>query len=91
MTRSCCAAPLTGRGSFSGGCGNRISGPQGLERERNEAVYAASADRQALEEMEEYEREREAHRGTRRLVIRLGLSVVALLVVVGLLIWRLFT
>ena len=61
---------------------------QGLERERDEAVYAASADRQALEELEEeYERERAAHRQMRRLVVRLGVAVVVLLVVVGLLTW----
>ena len=64
---------------------------QALERERDEAVYAASADRQALDELEEkYEKEREARRRMRRLAIRLGLAVVLLLVVVGLLMWRLF-
>ncbi len=63
---------------------------QALERERDEAVYAASADRQALEEMEEeYEKERDARRGMRRLAVRLGLAVVVLLAVVGLLVWRL--
>ena len=63
---------------------------QGLERERDEAVHAASADRQALEEMEEkYEKERAARRRMRRLAVRLGLAVVVLLAVVGLLIWRL--
>ncbi len=65
---------------------------QGLERERHEAVYAASADRQALEEMEEeYENERAARRSMRRLAVRLGLAVVVLLAVVGLLTWQLFT
>ncbi len=65
---------------------------QALERERDEAVYAASADRQALEEMEEkYENERDARRGMKRLAVRLGLAVVVLLVVVGLLTWRLVT
>ena len=65
---------------------------QGLERERDEAVYAAAADRQALEEMEEkYEKERDARRRMRRLAVRLGLAVVVLLVVVGLLVWRLVT
>ena len=64
---------------------------QALERERDEAVYAASADRQAFEEMEEqYEKERDARRGMKRLAFRLGLVVVVLLVVVGLLTWRLF-
>ena len=63
---------------------------QALERERDEAVHAASADRQALEEMEEkYEKERAARRRMRRLAVRLGVAVVGLLVVVGLLIWRL--
>ena len=63
---------------------------QALERERDEAVYAASADRQALEEMEEkYEKEREARRGLRRLAIRLGLAAIVLLAVDGLLTWQL--
>ena len=63
---------------------------QALERERDEAVYAASADRQALEEIEEkYEKERDARRRMKRLAIRLGLAVVVLLVLVGLLTWRL--
>ena len=62
-----------------------------LERERDEARGAVSAGRQAYEEMEQaYQTERTARRGTRRLAIRLGLVVVALLVVVGLLTWRLF-
>ncbi len=61
---------------------------QALERERDEAVHAASADRQALEKMEEkYEKEQAARRRMRRLAIRLGLAVVVLLAVVGLLIW----
>ena len=63
---------------------------QALERERDEAVYAAAADRQALEVMEgKYERERVAQRRMRRLAVRLGLAVVVLLVVVGLLTWQL--
>ena len=65
---------------------------QRLERERDEAVYASAADRQALEEMEEeYEKEQAARRRTRRLAVRLGLAVVVLLAVVGLLTWRLVT
>ena len=61
---------------------------QALERERDEAVYAASADRRALEEMEEeYEKERDARRQIRRLAVRLGLAVFVLLAVVGLLVW----
>ena len=63
---------------------------QALERERDEAVYAASADRQAYEKMEEeYEKERAARRRMRRLAVRLGLAVIVLLAVVGLLVWRL--
>ena len=58
---------------------------------KRQTVYAATADRQALEEMEaEYEKERAARRRTRRLAVRLGLVVVVLLAVVGLLTWRLF-
>ena len=61
---------------------------QALERERDEAVYSAAADRQALEEMEEtYEKERAARIRMRRLAIRLGLAVVLLLVVIGVLVW----
>ncbi|MYB47818.1 MAG: hypothetical protein F4X72_00830 [Dehalococcoidia bacterium] len=61
---------------------------QALERERDEAVYSAAADRQALEEIEEsYEKERSARRRMRRLAIRLGLAVVLLLVVIGALLW----
>ena len=61
---------------------------QALERERDEAVYAAAADRQALAEMEEtYEKGRASHRRMRRLAVRLGLAVVLLLVVIGVLVW----
>ena len=61
---------------------------QALERERDEAVYSASADRRAHEELEEaYEKERAARRRMRRLAVRLGLAVVALLVVVVALVW----
>ena len=63
---------------------------QALERERDAAYTASSADRQALQEMEEkYEKERDARRKMRRVAGRLGLAVVVLLVVCGLLIWRL--
>ena len=63
---------------------------QALEREKDEAVYAAAADRQAYEEIEEkYEKERDARRRMRRLAVRLGLAVVVLLAVVGLLVWQL--
>ncbi len=61
-----------------------------LERERDEARESASASRQAYEELEEaYRKERAAHGRTRRLAVRLGLALVALLVVCGLLTWRL--
>ena len=62
-----------------------------MERERDEARGAVSASRQAYQEMKQaYQNEIAARRGTRWLAIRLGLAVVALLVVVGLLTWRLF-
>ena len=62
-----------------------------LERERDEAREAASSSRQAYEEMEEaYRKEWAAHRRTSRWAFRLGLAVVALLVICGLLTWRLF-
>ena len=61
-----------------------------LERERDEAKGAVSASRQAYAELEdEYRKDQAAHGGTRRLAFRLGLVVVILLVVVGLLTWRL--
>ena len=63
-----------------------------MERERDEAREAACAGRQAYEELEEeYRKERAAHGRTRRLAVRLGLAVVALLVICGLLTWRLLT
>ena len=61
-----------------------------LERERDEAKGAVSASRQGYAELEdEYRKDQAAHGGTRRLAFRLGLVVVILLVVVGLLTWRL--
>ena len=61
-----------------------------LERERDEARESASASRQAYEELEEaYRKELAVHGRTRRLTIRIGLAVVALLVICGLLTWRL--
>ena len=61
-----------------------------LERERDEARESASASRQAYEELEEaYRKERAAHGRTRRLAVSLGLVVGALLVICGLLTWRL--
>ena len=63
-----------------------------LERERDEAREAVSTSRKAYEEMEQaYQKELVAHGRTRGLAIRLGLAVVALLVVVGLLTWQLLT
>ena len=54
-------------------CGWRVR-----RRERDEAVYSASADQQALEELErKYEKERAARRRMRRLAVRLGLAVLA--------------
>ena len=61
-----------------------------LERERDEARESASTVRQAYEELEEaYRKQRAAHGGRRRLVFRLWLAVAVLLVVCGLLAWRL--
>ena len=55
-----------------------------LERERDEAREAASAGRQAYEELEEvYRKERVAHGRTRRLALRLGLVAAALLVLLA--------
>ena len=62
-----------------------------MERERDKAREAVSAARQEYAEKEQaYQKERVAHGKTRGLAIRLGLAVVMLLVVVGLLTWRLF-
>ncbi len=67
---------------------------RGLERERDEARDAASASSAAYEEVTEaYRKERVAHGRTRRLALRLGLVVAALVVllVIGVLVaWRLF-
>ena len=61
-----------------------------LERERDEAREAASARGRTYEEMEEaYWKERAAHGKTSRWIFRLGLAVVALIVICGLLTWRL--
>ena len=62
-----------------------------LERERDEARDAAFASRQTYEELEKaYRKEQAAHRRTSRWAFRLGFAVVALLVICGLLTWRLF-
>ena len=61
-----------------------------LERQRDEARESVSASRQAYAELEEtYRKGQAARSGTRRLAFRLGLVIAALLVVVGLLTWRL--
>ena len=68
---------------------------RGVERERDEARDAAAASSAAYEELTEaYRKERVAHGRTRRLALRLGLVVAALVVllVIGVLVaWRLFT
>ena len=52
-----------------------------LERERDEAREAATASRDAYEELTEaYRKERAAHGKTRRVVVRLGMIVAALVV-----------
>ena len=62
-----------------------------LERELDGARETASASRQAYEEMEEaYQKEQSAHGRTRRWAFRLGFAMVVLLVICGLLTWRLF-
>ncbi len=62
-----------------------------LERERDEARESETAAMQSHREIERaYGKERAAHGRTRRWIVRLGVAVVALLVVVGLLAWRLF-
>ena len=62
----------------------------GLERERDEARKSESAAIQAHREMERaYGNEMAKHGRTRGWVVRLGLAVLVLLVVVGLLTWRL--
>ena len=63
-----------------------------LERERDEAKDEVARWEAGYDEFEEERREeRAAHEGTRRLAARLGVAVALLLVVCGLLIWRLFT
>ena len=60
--------------------------------ERDEAREAVSASRQAYEKLEDvYRKERSAHGRTRRLTIRLGMALAALVVVCGLVMWRLVT
>ena len=62
----------------------------GLKRERDEAREAASASRQAYEEMEEaYRKETASHGQTRWLAFRLGLvaALVLVLLVASVLLW----
>ena len=62
-----------------------------LERERDEAKEALSAGRLARYELERaHEKETADHRGTWQALIATRVIVVVLLVVVGLLTWRLF-
>jgi len=61
-----------------------------LERERDEAKESESASRQGYEEIQEaYRKERAAHGRTRRWAVRFGMAAAALVVVCGLLAWRL--
>ena len=61
-----------------------------LERARDEARESESASGRAYEDMEEaYRKEIASHKRTRRLAFRLGFAVLALLVICGLLTWRL--
>ena len=63
----------------------------GLERERDAARDEVARWETGYDEyQEERRKERAAHERTRRLAIRLGVAVAMLLVVVGLLTWRLF-
>ena len=63
-----------------------------LERERDEARKSVSAGRLEYHELDrEYQKERTARERTRRLAVRLSLVVAALVVICGLLTWRLLT
>ena len=62
-----------------------------LERERDEARESVSASRQAYAELEEaYRKETAAHKETKQLFTMLRVTAVVLLVICGLLTWRLF-
>ena len=62
-----------------------------LERERDEAKNALSKHRLAHFELEQaHRKETDEHRGTRQALIVTRLIVIVLLVVVGLVTWRLF-
>ena len=61
------------------------------ERERDEARESVSASRQAYAELEEaYRKETAAHKETKQLFTMLRVTAVVLLVICGLLTWRLF-
>ena len=66
-------------------------GASELERERDEARESVSASRQANAELEEaYRKETAAHKETKQLFTMLRVTAVVLLVICGLLTWRLF-
>ena len=66
-------------------------GASELERERDEARESVSASRQAYAELEEaYRKETAAHKETKQLFTMLRATAVVLLVICGLLTWRLF-
>ena len=66
-------------------------GASELERERDEARESVSASRQAYAELEEaYRKETAAHKETKQLFTMLRVTAVVLLVICGLLTWRLF-
>ena len=62
-----------------------------LQRERDEARESASASRRPYEELEKaYRKETAAHKETKQLFTMLRVTAVVLLVICGLLTWRLF-
>ena len=66
-------------------------GASELERERDEARESVSASRQAYAELEDaYRKETAAHKETKQLFTMLRVTAVVLLVICGLLTWRLF-
>ena len=66
-------------------------GASELERERDEARESASASRRPYEELEKaYRKETAAHKETKQLFTMLRVTAVVLLVICGLLTWRLF-
>ena len=66
-------------------------GASEMGRERDEARESASSSRQAYQEMEEaYRKETAEHKETKQLFTMLRVTAVVLLVICGLLTWRLF-